>query len=68
MTREPGRHEPRRTDIAAYAWILALSIGLAVGALIGILIGHVGAGIALGLSVGVVVGLIQFQRLRNTRD
>lgn len=68
MTREPERHEPGKADVAAYAWILALSIGLAVGALIGTFIGHVGAGIALGLSVGVVVGLIQVQRLRRTRD
>ncbi len=68
MTRVPGRHELGKAAIAAYAWILALSIGLALGALIGTLIGHVGAGIALGLSVGVVVGLIQLRRLGNTRD
>ena len=35
MTREPGRPEAGRTDVAAYVWILALSIGLALGALIG---------------------------------
>jgi hypothetical protein len=66
MTPEPGRHEPGKTGIAEYAWVLALSIGLVFGVAIGTLIGDIGAGVALGVSVGVVVGLILVRRLKNT--
>lgn len=67
MTQEPGSPDTR-TGLAAYAWVLPISIGLALGVGVGELIDHLAPGIATGVSAGVVVGLILAERFRSYPD
>jgi hypothetical protein len=67
VTQEAGSPD-RRPGLAAYAWVLSISVGLALGVGVGELIDHLGAGIAMGVSAGVVVGLILAQRFRCDPD
>jgi hypothetical protein len=64
MEQKPSDQEPKES-IAAYLWLLALSIGTAIGIGIGAAIGSTGAGLVIGVGAGVAVGLVLYRRFNS---